>query len=358
MSLQIEWLNIPVAEINHDILHLAKNRQAILTKPAGSLGRLEDIAIKIASMQGNSKPDISRIQCSIFAADHGIATEGVSAFPQIVTGEMIRNFSSGGAAICVLSRAIGANLEVLNLGTINELGALKNVKNCTLGPGTENFVKEPAMNEQQLSRAIHTGRQAVERAKLEDYQLFIGGEMGIANTSSATAIACALLEIAPEKLAGPGTGLDKQAVSNKAQIILKGLNLHKAEMKTPLDILRCVGGFEIAALVGAYISCAQIGIPALVDGYISTISALLADRILPGVNKWLLFSHASAEPGHQIILNALNAKPLLDLNMRLGEGSGAATTVPLLQLACKLHNEMASFTEASVSNKDLMESCS
>lgn len=351
MSLKIQWLNIPVAEINRDVLRLAENRQAVLTKPTGSLGSLENIAIKIASMQGNEKPDLSRIQCSIFAADHGIANEGVSAFPQVVTGEMIRNFSSGGAAICVLSRAIGANLEVLNLGTINDLGALVGVKNCVLGPGTQNFAKEPAMNEQQLSRAIHTGRQAVERAKLEGYQLFIGGEMGIANTTSASAIVSALMEIAPEKIVGPGTGLDEQGVSHKAKIIDQSLKLHYAEMKTPLDILKCVGGFEIAALVGAYISCAQIGIPALVDGFISTAAALVADKILPGVRQWLLFSHASAEPGHKIILDALSAKPLLDLNMRLGEGSGAATAVPLLQLACKLHNEMASFEEASVSNK-------
>ena len=351
MSLDIEWLNIPAAEINHDVLRRAEHRQSLLTKPAGSLGGLEDVAIKIASMQGNDKPDLSRIQCSIFAADHGIATEGVSAFPQVVTGEMIRNFSSGGAAISVLSRAIGANLEVINLGTVNDLGFLSGVKNCVLGPGTANFSKQAAMNEQQLSRAIHVGRQAVEPAKLEEFQLFIGGEMGIANTSSATAIVSALLGITPEKIAGPGTGLDEQGVSHKAKIINQSLNLHHAEMKTPLDILKCVGGFEIAALVGGYISCAQIGLPALVDGFISTSAALVAEKILPGVNQWLLFSHTSAEPGHKIILDELNAKPLLDLNMRLGEGSGGATAVPLLQIACKLHNEMASFEEASVSNK-------
>jgi len=351
MSLEIEWLKTPVAEINFDVLRLAEHRQAVLTKPAGSLGRLEEVASKIASMQGNEKPDISHIQCSIFAADHGVAIEGVSAFPQIVTGEMIRNFSSGGAAICVLSRAIGANLEVLNLGTVNDLGALSGVKNCIIGPGTANFSKQAAMNEQQLSRAIHTGRQAVERAKLERFQLFIGGEMGIANTSSATAIVSALLGIPPEKISGPGTGLDEQGVKHKAKIITQSLKLHHAEMKTPLDILKCVGGFEIAALVGAYISCAQIGIPALVDGFISTTAALLAEKILPGVKQWLLFSHASAEPGHKILLDTLNVKPLLDLNMRLGEGSGAATAVPLIQLACKLHNEMASFEQANVSNK-------
>lgn len=351
MSQSIEWLNNPIAQVNHEVLKFAEQRQTVLTKPAGSLGRLEDVAITIAGMQGNEKPDLTRIQCSIFAADHGIAAEGVSAFPQVVTGEMIRNFSSGGAAICVLSRAIGANLEVINLGTVNDLGSLAGVTNCIIGLGTENFSTQPAMNEQQLARAIDIGRQAVERARLEDFQLFIGGEMGIANTSSATAVTSALLKMTPEKIAGPGTGLDKEGVNHKAQVISRALELHKTEMQTALDILKCVGGFEIAALTGAYISCAQNGIPALVDGFISSAAALLANEILPGVNKWLLFSHASAEPGHKIILEALNARPLLDLNMRLGEGSGAATAVPLLQLACKLHNEMASFAEASVSNK-------
>ena len=195
------------------------------------------------------------------------------------------------------------------------------------------------------------GRHAVERAKLDNCQLFIGGDMGIANTTSATAIGCALLDVKPEYLAGPGTGLDQQGVKHKAEVIVEALTLHKEKMQSPLDVLQCVGGFEIAALAGAYITCAQIGIPALVDGFITSSAALLACRLVPGVEQWLLYSHTSAEPGHRLMLEALNAKPLLDLNMRLGEGSGAATAVPLLQLACELHNEMASFEEASVSVK-------
>jgi len=352
MITKMDWLTTPVAELNEEIEEAAKQHQLILTKPAGSLGRLEEVAILLAAMQGINKPVVANVHCTIFAADHGVALEGVSAFPQVVTGEMIKNFASGGAAICVLTNSIDAKLEVINLGTVNELGALNGVKNNILGPGAANFAQKPAMNDEQLSRAMAVGRQAVERAKLDKCDVFIGGDMGIANTTSATAIACALLDLKPESLAGPGTGLDVNGVNHKANVIARALILHKERTGTPLGILQCVGGFEIAALVGAYITCAQIGVPALVDGFITSSAALIACRLVPGVEKWLLYSHTSAEPGHRLMLEALNAKPLLDLNMRLGEGSGAATAVPILQLACKLHNEMASFAEASVSNKD------
>ena len=347
--MKIEWLNTPAKKIDQNYIQLAEKQQTTLTKPAGSLGQLEAFAIRFAGMQATETPTISKIHCCVFAADHGIATEGVSAFPQVVTGEMIRNFASGGAAISVLTKNIGASLEVINLGTINTLEEIENVKTCSLGKGTKNFLNEPAMSEEQLSRAIHIGRQAVERAKLEDCQLYIGGEMGIGNTTSATAISCVLLNISPELLSGPGTGLDSKGIEHKANIISQALTKHNDEMITPLDVLKNLGGFEIAALVGAYITCAQIGIPCVVDGYISTVAALLACRILPETQHWLIFSHASAEPGHKTLLSSLHVKPVLNLGMRLGEGSGAATCVPLLQLACELHNNMASFAEASVS---------
>lgn len=349
MNINIEWLNTPTKEINHDCVEYAKKRQSTLTKPAGSLGQLENLAIRLSGMQATETPTVSKVHCSVFAADHGIATEGVSAFPQVVTGEMIRNFASGGAAISVLTKNIGATLEVINLGTINPLEEIKNVKTCNIGQGTKNFLNEPAMSEEQLSRAIHVGRQTVERAKLNDCQLFIGGEMGIGNTTSATAIACALLKISPELLAGPGTGLNSEGIKHKAHIISQALAKHNDKMITPLDILRRLGGFEIAALVGAYITSAQIGIPAVVDGYITTVAALLACEISPDTKHWLIFSHASAEPGHKTLLSSLHVEAVLNLGMRLGEGSGAATCVPLLQIACQLHNQMASFAEANVS---------
>lgn len=348
MSFSIEWLSTPAKEISDDFLQLAKKRQASLTKPAGALGRLEEIAITLAGMQATKTPDVTQVYCSVFAADHGVAEEGVSAYPQVVTGEMIRNFSEGGAAINVLSKSIGIQLTVIDLGTINDLGSIAHVTNCILGAGTKNFTQEAAMSEQQLHQAMQVGRQAVERAKNQGCQLFIGGEMGIGNTSSATAVICSLLNLSPASITGPGTGIDALGVSHKVKVIEQGLELHKQTMQTPLEVLKCVGGFEIAALVGAYITCAQKGLPVLIDGFITTSAALLASQLLPDVKNWFIFSHTSAEPGHQAVLTALDAQPLIDFSMRLGEGSGAAVTVPLLQLACKLHNEMASFSEANV----------
>ncbi len=348
---EIEWLNIPVAVPNSITQGAAEARQAILTKPPGALGRLEEIAIRLAALQGTHTPSVEKIQITVFAGDHGIAAEGVSAFPQAVTAEMVKNFARGGAAISVAARKLGAALEVINLGTAFDTEPLEGVKNYALGPGTANFAVEAAMSEHQLACALAAGRHAVERAKLNGAQLFIGGEMGIANTSAATALASLLLNIAPTQLTGPGTGLDASGVTHKAAVIEAALALHKPYIQSPLEALRRVGGFEIAALAGAYISCGHIGIPVLVDGFISSSAALVASQLCPAVKEWLLYSHTSAEPGHRLILESLEALPLLDLGMRLGEGSGAAVAVPLLQMACNLHNEMATFAEAAVSEK-------
>ncbi len=346
---EMQWLNVPPAPLSDSARRAAEARQTILTKPPGALGRLESLAIRLAAMQGTEQPRVEHVYIAVFAADHGVAAEGVSAFPQAVTGEMVRNFARGGAAISVLARELGATLEVINLGTVNQLGPLDGVKNYHLGPGTANFTIEPAMDEHQLACALHAGRHAAERAKLAGAQLFIGGEMGIANTTAATALACALLNTAPQQLAGPGTGLDVKGVAHKVKVIERALKLHNNHVATPLKALRRVGGFEIAALAGSYIACAQMGLPALVDGFIASSAALAAAQLRPGAEDWLLFAHASAEPGHRLILTALHAQPLLDLGMRLGEGSGAAITVPLLRMACALHNEMATFGEAEVS---------
>jgi nicotinate-nucleotide--dimethylbenzimidazole phosphoribosyltransferase len=217
--------------------------------------------------------------------------------------------------------------------------------------GTANFAREAAMSEAQLATALQAGREAVNRAITAGAQLFIGGEMGIANTSAATAMACALLQRPAVELVGPGTGLQADGVSHKAQVIEQALALHRNAMVSPLAVLRCVGGFEIAALCGAYIAAAQQGLPVLLDGFISSSAALLALRVNPAIAPWLMLSHASAEPGHAAIVDAIGGQPLLDLGMRLGEGSGAAMTVPLLRLACELHNNMATFAEAGVAEK-------
>lgn len=358
--MEINTLAQPCAALNETTRESALARQGQLTKPPGALGLLESVAVQLAAMQGAEQPQLERVQISIFAADHGIADEGVSAFPQAVTGEMVKNFARGGAAISVLAKTLDAKLEVVNLGTVNDPGDWSAVVRAIIAPMTANFAIEAAMTRSQLADAVQAGRDSVLRSKEAAAQLFIGGEMGIANTTSAAALACALLQESPQLLAGPGTGLDSAGVAHKAEVIQRALTLHgllpspavdAIDGEGALEILRCVGGFEIAALTGAYVTAAQHGIPVLVDGFITTVAALLAVRINPGVRGWLLFGHTSAEPGHQRVLAELDAQPLLQLGMRLGEGSGAAVAVPLLRLACALHNGMATFAEAAVSEK-------
>jgi len=350
--MHIDWLHGPVAEINSQSFAAAQQRQNTLTKPLGSLGRLEQLAIMLAAMQGVETPAIDQVHISVFAADHGIAEEGVSAFPQSVTVEMIHNFSRGGAAISVLAKQLGADLEVINLGTVLAHEDLPQVKVQAIAPGTANFSQQAAMSDSQLAEALQAGADAAMRAQQSVAQLFIGGEMGIANTTSATALACALLDTPAEQLAGPGTGLDKAGVKHKADVINKSIERHRPEMTSVLKILSHLGGFEIAALTGAYIKCAQQGTCILVDGFITTVAAMVAVKLNPEVKRWMLFSHASAEPGHKKLLDALAVEPILHLSMRLGEGSGAAMALPVLRLACELHNNMATFAEAGVSSKD------
>ncbi|MEE9412282.1 MAG: nicotinate-nucleotide--dimethylbenzimidazole phosphoribosyltransferase, partial [Methylococcales bacterium] len=308
-------------------------------------------AIQLASMQGTKRPVIDQVSIIVFVGDHGVVAEGVSAFPQAVTNQMINNFANGGAAINVLARELNAKLEIINLGTVNNDDCPDSVVNLQLGAGTANICKAPAMSEEQLANALKAGQQAAETAKSDGVQLLIGGEMGIGNTTSAAALACALLGEPAEQLAGPGTGLDTQGVTHKSAVINQALHLHNASIQTPLAALRRLGGFEIAALTGCYISCAQMGIPVLIDGFISSVAALTAVRQSPAVANWFLYAHCSAEPGHALILDNLDARPLLKLGMRLGEGSGAAMAVPLLRLACSLHNNMSTFSEAEISGK-------
>ncbi|UHQ25132.1 nicotinate-nucleotide--dimethylbenzimidazole phosphoribosyltransferase [Lysobacter sp. 5GHs7-4] len=325
-------------------------RQAQLTKPPGSLGALETIAVRLAALQRNALPSVDRVWISVFAADHGVAEEGVSAFPQAVTGEMVRNFAGGGAAISVLARALDAQLDVVNLGTVNDPGDIGGVRRAIVAPSSANFCAQAAMSAAQLQAALDAGADSVRLARADGAQLYIGGEMGIANTTAATALACALLARAPTELAGAGTGLDAAGIAHKVAVIERALALH-ADAGNAREQLRRLGGFEIAALTGACIAAAQAGLPVLVDGYIATVAALAAVRINPGVRQWLLFAHRSHERGHGVLLQALDAQPLLDLGMRLGEASGAAAAVPLLRLACALHGGMATFAQAGVSER-------
>lgn len=351
MIANLDWLKLPAKQLDEAARSAAQARQQQLTKPPGALGQLESLAIQLAAMQGCEKPQADKVFINVFAGDHGVAEENVSAFPQLVTAEMVKNFARGGAAICVLAKQLDAKLMVVNLGTAFETGDLPGVVQCNIGKGTANFAKQPAMTAAQLADAMQAGQESAAHAEKLGAQLYIGGDMGIANTTSAAALACALLKHTPQQLAGPGTGLDASGVQHKAEVIARALALHADHLDDPLEILRRLGGFEIAALAGAYISCAQRGITVLVDGYITTAAALLAVRIQPKVADWLVYAHRSAEPGHILMLNALKAETILELGMRLGEGSGAGVAVPVLRLACALHNDMATFAEAGVSEK-------
>ena len=347
------WWSHPCAPIDTDAGEAARRRQLQLTKPPGSLGQLEDLVVRLAALQGSERPSLERVWISVFAADHGVADEGVSAFPQAVTGEMVRNFAHGGAAIAVLARSLGAHLDVVNLGTVNDPGDIATVRRVVIAPSSANFCEQPAMTPAQLAQALEAGADSALQALEDGAQLFIGGEMGIANTTVATALACALLGEPARALTGAGTGLDAAGILRKTEVVARGLHRH-ADATDVLEQLRCLGGFEIAALAGAYVAAAQAGLPVLVDGFITTVAALVAVRLNPDVRDWLLFSHRSHEQGHVRLLEALNARPLIDLGLRLGEASGAAVAVPLLRLSCALHAQMATFAQAGVSESETL----
>ncbi len=337
----------PITAPDPEFYQRALQRQLQLTKPPGSLGMLERLAAELAAMQGRDAPRVDNIHISIFAADHGVAAEGVSAFPQTVTAQMVKNFAAGGAAVNVLARHIKAHFEVVDVGLLHPVDDPA-VFNNHAGFGTANFKTQKAINESELYVALAAGRAAITRALAAEADLFIGGEMGIANTTSASAIAAALLSVPDGELTGAGTGLNDQQVIHKTHVIEQALQHHHRHLLEPLAILQALGGFEIIALVAAYVRAAQNGLPVLVDGFISSVAALAAVKINPGCADWFFYGHLSEEKGHKIVLDALTAEPILQLHMRLGEASGAVMAVPILQMACQLHNDMAPFTQANI----------
>ncbi|MGE0022256.1 MAG: nicotinate-nucleotide--dimethylbenzimidazole phosphoribosyltransferase [Hyphomicrobium sp.] len=344
------WLEAPCPDPSARHEAEARARQAVLTKPAGSLGALETLAIRLASLQVTGRPRAANAAIILFAGDHGVAAQGISAYPSSVTVEMLRNFASGGAAIAVLARELGVPLTVVDAGTLAEEPVPGTVVDKPRR-GTRDFTAEPAMTEAERDAALAAGRRAVEAAGAPDLLIF--GEMGIGNTTSAAAMASALLGKPPADIAGAGTGLDDAGIAHKVRVIESALALHGLTDPgvDPRRVLACVGGLEIAALTGAIIAAAQAGRPVLIDGFIVTVAALAASRLNPTCSPWLLYSHRSAERGHAVVLEALGARPLLALDLRLGEGSGAATALAVLRLACALHNGMATFGEAAVSGR-------
>lgn len=347
-AIDIRWLSEPPVDLSDAMRSAAQQRQNMLTKPPGSLGALEQLAITIATIQGRQEPQAEHVEIAIFAGDHGIMEDGVSAFPQAVTAEMVKNFIGGGAAISVLARQLHAGLMVINAGIAGDQGFDDPVVDQPVAPGTRNFVDQPAMSPAECGAALHLGRQIIHQYT-DTVEIVIGGEMGIGNTSAASALGAALGAGDIDQLVGPGTGLDDAGVARKRAVVQRGLDrVAMAEEMSPFDILCQFGGFEIAALVGFYIAAAQRGLVIVVDGFISGVAALAAVKLNPGIRSYMLFGHGSAEPGHRVLLKALNAEPLLHLGMRLGEGSGAAVAVSLLRMACALHNEMATFAEAGI----------
>ncbi|HCA5186849.1 nicotinate-nucleotide--dimethylbenzimidazole phosphoribosyltransferase [Acinetobacter baumannii] len=350
----MNWWLESVKQPNLDAKQQAEQHQLQLTKPTGALGDLEQIAITLASLQSNAHPQVSHPWITIFAGDHGVVEENISAYPQAVTRQMLQNFTTGGAAISVIAKYHQAHLQVIDCGTAGEAYEYAGVERHCIRAGTANFAKQAAMNADECRAALELGKKSVDTAKANGADIYIAGEMGIGNTCSASALACLLLNDTAEQLTGVGTGIGADQLRHKIEVIEKAIELHhKHVIGDVFKTLCAVGGLEIAAIVGAYIRCAQVGLPVIVDGFISSVAALCAVRMNPQVRDWMLFGHQSAEYGHQRILQELNAEPILNMNLRLGEGSGAGTALALVKMACALHNQMATFAQAAVSGNKI-----
>lgn len=349
-----EWVYRDCADPSQPHRQRALDRQNALTKPTGALGRLEALAIDLAGLQATDCPRARLAPIIVFAGDHGVAVHGVSAYPQDVTVAMMANFAAGGAAISVLARELGSRLEVVDAGSRAAspiTGTVSDKPRC----GSRDFSQYAALDPQDVAFAFECGKRAIQRAMEGVPDLVILGEMGIGNTTSASAIAAALLGVEAAMVAGNGTGLDAFGRARKIAVIDKALSDYGLRNSDPPaeKVLAAVGGLEIAALSGAIIVAGQAGLPVLVDGFIVSVAALAATKLNPSCRPYLLFSHRSAEDGHRRVLDALVARPLLDLDLRLGEGSGAALALPILRLACALHNGMATFAEAAVPDRAL-----
>lgn len=320
------------------------------TKPLGSLGMLESLAAQLCAIQQRVPPRVEQRHILLFAGDHGIVAEGVSLYPQVVTTQMVANFAAGGAAINVLARQFGATLEIVDVGVAGStLGLALDRK---IRAGTRSFLQEAAMTEAETQNALDVGRERVESSARSGLDLLALGEMGIGNTAAAAALLSLLTGRDAQETVGRGTGLDDAQLQHKRAVVARGVEFHAGHAATPFEMLSAVGGLEIAALVGAMLAAGSLRVPVLIDGFICTVAALTAVGIAPTVRDYMIFAHRSAEQGHALALNALGAEPLLDLGMRLGEGSGAALAFPLIEASVRLLREMASFESAGVSAAD------
>jgi nicotinate-nucleotide--dimethylbenzimidazole phosphoribosyltransferase len=331
---------------------LAKARARLdqLTKPLGSLGRLEDLAAQMVSIREETFADPMRKAVYVFAADHGVTAEGVSAYPSEVTRQMVLNFLAHGAAINVLAKAHQVEMNVVDVGVDADFDHTDGLLHRKVRRGTRNMMREPAMSEDELTKALDVGLQLADDAKAKGYNLVAVGEMGIGNTTAASAITSALTGESVNRITGKGTGLSSEALKRKCLVIEAVLAKHFVNLPpNPLDVLRCVGGLEIAAITGFILGAARHRIAVVVDGFISTAAAAIAFAIAPQVSGYLFAGHQSEEPGHQVLLAYIGLKPILALNMRLGEGTGAVLAMPILESALCLYNQMATFESAGVS---------
>ncbi len=340
--------NIPA--LHTDKMEEAKAYIDSLTKPPGSLGKLEDIAIQLAGMTGEVKPDI-RPASLVFCADHGIVEENVSASPQEVTYEMALNMVEGGAGISIFSKMIGAPLTVYDVGIARQVFNPK-VMDCKVRPqGTANFLKEAAMTVEEAWAGIKVGYEAAKKAIDEGAGCIIVGELGIGNTTPSSAMLAAILEIDPETVVGRGSGINNEQLIRKIEVCREAIALHKPRKDDTIDLLSKMGGLDIAGMTGAIIGAAENRTPVLLDGFICTVAGILAELLAPGSKEYMIVSHDSVERGHQVAARYLGKQALIQLDLRLGEGTGAAIAYPLLQAANIMVKEMATFQSAKVSQK-------
>jgi len=330
----------------------ARARQNMLTKPQGSLGRLEELSIQLAGIQGKLIPQIRHKAIITMASDHGVVAEGVSAFPQEVTIQMVYNFLRGGAGINVVARQVGARIIVVDMGVAAELEPNPQLLSRKVAFGTQNMSLGPAMTKEQAVKAMETGIEVVASEVARGLDIVGTGDMGIGNTTASSAI-CAVMTGKPvAEVTGRGTGIADKQLTHKVEVVSRALAVNHPDPKQPLDVLVKVGGFEIGGLVGVMLAAAAHRIPVVIDGFISGAAALIATALSPRLKDFLISAHVSAEAGHQLLLNYLGLRPLLNLEMRLGEGTGAALGIFLAEAAARIMAEMSTFGEAGVSERN------
>jgi nicotinate-nucleotide--dimethylbenzimidazole phosphoribosyltransferase len=341
-----------IQSVDLAFLEKARARQLELTKPPGSLGRLEEIANRMAAIQGTLSPSVDRPRIVLFAADHGVCAEGVNPYPQAVTAQMVANFLRGGAAINAIARVVGAELVIVDVGVAFDIPRNGNLIRRPIARGTRNFCVEPAMSREQAIAAVAMGAEMAERAVAEGCRLLGIGEMGIGNTTAASVLTAALTGLPAASVTGVGTGVDDDCLLRKRSAIHRALALHVPHIDGPLDMLVRLGGFEIAAMCGCCLGAAAHRCAMLVDGFIATTAAALAVQFDPRVKDYLFAAHRSTEPGHAPLLQIIGQRPLLDLEMRLGEGTGAALAIPVVRAAVEAFTSMATFESAAVSERE------